>query len=268
VIVYLDPPSGRILDVVDFRTSLFGVLHRFHENLTIPEYDGRSIVGLTGGALLISVLTGVYLWWPRGGGLRRGVRWRRGPGLLSNLHHMIGIWISLPLAVAALSGIYLAFPQQSRALLASIFPTTSVPRSFNAPLLQPTARNIDQVVDAARTALADARPSTIFLPTRQQGVWRVELTMQATHEPAALNIEDGSGAVTRDVAKSGDRIAALIRGIHQGSRGGFLWHVLLTLCGLLPPLFGLSGIVIALRRYGLTGAEAKRAAPGSPEAAE
>src|SRR3954451_15691802 len=38
LIVYHDPATGRALDVVDFRTSLFGFLHRFHENLTIPEY--------------------------------------------------------------------------------------------------------------------------------------------------------------------------------------------------------------------------------------
>ena len=43
--VYLDPPTGRVLDVVEFRNSLIGFLHRFHENLTIPEYSGRAIVG-------------------------------------------------------------------------------------------------------------------------------------------------------------------------------------------------------------------------------
>src|SRR5277367_4632233 len=64
--VYLDPPTGQVLDIVDNRTSWFGLLHRFHENLTIPEYGGRSIVGWTGVAMLTSVLTGIYLWWPRG----------------------------------------------------------------------------------------------------------------------------------------------------------------------------------------------------------
>jgi Uncharacterized iron-regulated membrane protein len=46
--VYLDPPTARALDVVDFRSSLIGWLHRFHENLTIPEYSGRAIVGWAG----------------------------------------------------------------------------------------------------------------------------------------------------------------------------------------------------------------------------
>ena len=32
VTVYLDPPTGKVLDVVGFRASLFGFLHAFHEN--------------------------------------------------------------------------------------------------------------------------------------------------------------------------------------------------------------------------------------------
>ena len=77
VTVYLDPPTGKVLDVVDFRASLFGFLHVFHENLTIPEYSGRQIVGWAGVGMLILSLTGIWLWWPRGGNFLRGLRWQR-----------------------------------------------------------------------------------------------------------------------------------------------------------------------------------------------
>src|SRR4030095_16516118 len=87
--VYLDPPSARVLDVVEFRSSFIGVLHRFHENLTIPEYEGRSIVGWAAVAMLTMALTGIYLWWPRNAPATRGLRWRRGPGAFSNLHHLV-----------------------------------------------------------------------------------------------------------------------------------------------------------------------------------
>ena len=71
--VYLDPPSARVLDVVDFRSSLIGFLHRFHENLTIPEYSGRAIVGWAGVGMLILSLTGIWLWWPRNGAFVPGL---------------------------------------------------------------------------------------------------------------------------------------------------------------------------------------------------
>jgi uncharacterized iron-regulated membrane protein len=74
--VYLDPPTARALDVVDFRSSLIGWLHRFHENLTIPEYSGRAIVGWAGVGMLILSLTGIWLWWPRNGAFLPGLRWR------------------------------------------------------------------------------------------------------------------------------------------------------------------------------------------------
>jgi uncharacterized iron-regulated membrane protein len=94
--VYLDPPTARVLEVVDFRSSLFGFLHRFHENLTIPEYSGRAIVGWAGVGMLILSLSGIWLWWPRGGAFLPGLRWRRAPQTSTNLHHLLGFWISLP----------------------------------------------------------------------------------------------------------------------------------------------------------------------------
>jgi uncharacterized iron-regulated membrane protein len=48
VTVFMDPPTAAILDVMEFRSSFFGFLHVFHENLTIPEYSGRQIVGWAG----------------------------------------------------------------------------------------------------------------------------------------------------------------------------------------------------------------------------
>src|SRR4029079_11881058 len=122
--VYLDPPTARTLDVVDFRSSLIGWLHRFHENLTIPEYSGRAIVGWAGVGMLILSLTGIWLWWPRNGAFVPGLRWGRAAYTTTNLHHLFGFWISIPLAVVAATGIYLGFPQNARLMMSSIAPMT------------------------------------------------------------------------------------------------------------------------------------------------
>src|SRR5262245_63624264 len=72
--IYLDPPTARALEVVDFRSSFVGWLHRFHENLTIPEYSGRAVVGWVGVGMLTLALTGIWLWWPRNGAFLPGLR--------------------------------------------------------------------------------------------------------------------------------------------------------------------------------------------------
>jgi uncharacterized iron-regulated membrane protein len=248
--IYIDPPSGRVLDVVDFRTSLFGLIHRFHENLTIPEYFGRSIVGWVGVGMLTSVLTGLYLWWPRNGPIWRGFRWQRGSSVLSNLHHMVGIWIALPLAAVAFTGIYLGFPQQARGLLSSIAAMNPPQRGgLGAPLLQPTARTIDQALDDAFALVPGAKAAAIFLPNRQQKAWRIELQDRGMDEARTVMVNDVTGAVSRAGHElAGDRIAARIRWIHEGSHAGLLWRVLVFLCGLFPPVLGLTGVIIWLQR--------------------
>src|SRR3546814_6548818 len=60
---------------------------------------GRKIVGWLGVAMMISAFTGIWLWWPMVGRWSKGLRWRRHANLDTNLHHMAGFWISLPLFV-------------------------------------------------------------------------------------------------------------------------------------------------------------------------
>ncbi|MBX9847567.1 MAG: PepSY domain-containing protein [Xanthobacteraceae bacterium] len=243
--VYLDPPSGRVLDVSEFRNSLIGFLHRFHENLTIPEWSGRAIVGWSGVAMLILSLTGIYLWWPRNVGFLRGLRWARGPTLPLNLHHLFGFWISLPLAAVSATGIYLGFPQQGRDLLSQVAPMTPPQRGgFAAPLMQRTELTIDHAVETA----TGARLAAVFVPTQQSGAWRVQLREGQSEHLTTVMVEDRSGNARRVESLSGDRVALWIRWIHEGSHSGVVWQALVFLCGILPTLFTVTGLLIWLRK--------------------
>src|SRR4029077_20260882 len=107
--VYLDPPTGRLLEA-PAGGGLIGWAHDFHESLTLREYSGREIVGCVGIAMLISSLSGIYLWWPRRPLRRNDFTFRRGPVVSRNLHFTCGIYASLVLAMLSFTGIFLAFP--------------------------------------------------------------------------------------------------------------------------------------------------------------
>ena len=247
--VYLDPPTARVLEVVEFRSSFIGVLHRFHENLTIPEYEGRSIVGWVGVAMLTMALTGIYLWWPRNAPATRGLRWRRGPGAFSNLHHLVGFWISIPLAFVSLTGIYLGFPQQGRDLVSTIAPMTPQQRgAFAAPLMRQTHLTIDQALDAALAATPQAQATAIFMPMQQAQAWRVQTRRPEAIDTVTVMVDDRTGAAAVTAPLAGDRIAQWIRWLHEGSHAGVLWPLVVFLCGLCPPVLGVTGIVLWLQR--------------------
>jgi len=246
--VYLDPPTANVLEVEDFRASMFGFLHLFHENLTIPDYSGRAIVGWIGVAMLISSLSGIYLWWPRNGAFRIGLRWRRSDSTNTNLHHLLGFWISIPLAVVSFTGIYLGFPQQSRDLLSTVAPVT--PRAgFGAPARQ-TALNPDQALAHALAQTPDAKPAVLFLATGKQGeapVWRIQVR-DSQGGTKTLLVDDRAGTITPVAVQSGDKISQWIRWIHEGSHSGPVWKLIVLLCGVLPPLFTITGIIMWLQR--------------------
>jgi hypothetical protein len=86
------------------------VLHVLHGSLMVPGV-GRQIVGWVGLFMLVSCLTGMWLWWPVTGSVRRGFRWRRQPGFNANLHHQLGFWVLVPLAMLSFTGVWISFPQ-------------------------------------------------------------------------------------------------------------------------------------------------------------
>jgi uncharacterized iron-regulated membrane protein len=291
--VYLDPPSGRVLDVVNFRSSFFGFLHRFHENLTFPEYSGRAIVGWAGVGMLILSLTGLWLWWPRNGVFRAGLRWRRaGDATISNLHYLLGFWIALPLALVSFTGIYLSFPQTARSTMSAIAPMNpQAGRPITAQLARETQLTPDAALDAARNAKPGWRPSALFLATLQSergerserpeqrgertdrgeraaATWRVQLRDPGSNDITNVIVNDRDGtARSLPDPLAGDRAAQWIRALHEGSRGGPVWQIAVFLTGVFPPIFAFTGIVMWLRRR-RRAAVARRLNPAVMQAAE
>ena len=74
--VYLDPPTARVIEVVSSDAGAYRFIHVLHGSLQLPGV-GRTIVGWIGVAMAISCLTGLWLWWPVSGSVRRGLRWKR-----------------------------------------------------------------------------------------------------------------------------------------------------------------------------------------------
>src|SRR5262245_39042217 len=268
--IYLDPPTARALEVVDFRSSFVGWLHRFHENLTIPEYSGRAVVGWVGVGMLTLALTGIWLWWPRNGAFLPGLRWRRAPQSTTNLHHLLGFWIAIPLAVVSFTGVYLSFPQTARQLMSSIVAMTPQGQRPGFGAIASNARlTPDAALSAALASQPGARPEVIFLPapsantderrrvrgTEPEGkiegardigaVWRVQLRNAGSGEIANVVVDDRSGAVERlPRALAGVRSGQWVRWIHEGSHSGPIWRFVVFLTGVFPVVFVVTGAIM------------------------
>lgn len=104
-IYYVDPTSAQVLGHLPEKGTFSGVVRRLHSLDLLGNYASALIEIAAGWAILL-VLTGLYLWWPRGqkGGFT-ALRGRPGQRLFwRDLHAVTGVWIGLVLLFLAMTG--------------------------------------------------------------------------------------------------------------------------------------------------------------------
>ncbi len=106
-LVAVDPFTGAVLARYPYRAGWYDTLDNIHGTLLLGTLGDRLIEAAASlGVVLIA--TGLYLWWPRGGGLRAALvpnLAARGRGLWRSLHATVGIWSSLLLLAFLVSGL-------------------------------------------------------------------------------------------------------------------------------------------------------------------
>jgi uncharacterized iron-regulated membrane protein len=282
---WIDPASGRIIDVADPRQELRGVIHRIHGNLLMPQnapVNGRLLVGWLGVFMLMSSITGLCIWWPRNNAVLRALRWTRSPSVFSNLHHMVGFWICVPLAALSLSGAWIAFPQTMHALSVPLGGRAEAAapherkdkprgeqrageRGFAPPLARPQL-DATRAVEAARGAddgLDEARLISVTLPTTTaKPAWRIQFR-DGGGDPVNVRVDDASGKArvqegpATDGPGGGDPIAGFMRRLHDGSGFGPVWRTIVALAGLAPTVLGVTGAVFWLTRRKIAASRSK-----------
>lgn len=96
-------PDGRVLGSLDPDTRISAVVSRLHGKLLIGR-AGDWLVELAASWAIVLLVTGLYLWWPRGRGLA-GVVWPRRRALLRDVHAVTGFWVSGLALVLLASGL-------------------------------------------------------------------------------------------------------------------------------------------------------------------
>ena len=247
--VWIDPANGEVLDAGAEDAGLHQLLHDFHASLYILRV-GHLVVGLLGVAMLISSVSGLWLWWPTAGNILRGLRWRRANDSFTNLHHQAGFWICLPLGMLSFTGIWIVFypffavqsvgAQQEKA--------ENLARWFAKPVVA-TSISVDA---ATATALANkpGRLVSIVWPTDFEAKWRVEV--ENSGEITEMSIVDATGETKRvgDLYQESGGSGSLIERMHAGSGMGLPWQIAIFFGGVMPLLLGVTGLVMWWRSRG------------------
>ena len=260
-LVTIDPYTGSVLSRDrEWGTYLVSFIYELHESLLIDEL-GRTLVGFAAIFLLISIGTGLFLWWPRSGRVRQaflpvlgGSRIRRH----YQWHKLTGAYSAIVLTVLAFTGLYLAFPTYVISLVSLFSPVDgsedegsvqSHPVSGVPPL------SAEQAVELVQSLFPDGRITYIGIPHEAADAY--EMTM---HRPGDVRASAGnsmvwldqySGAVLKvrdwQTFTAGDTFVAWLFPLHNGEAFGLIGRWIVFFAGFIPLVL----YVTALRMWWL-----------------
>lgn len=267
----VDQASGQILGQRDQTHSLLPTIYTLHEDLLLKNYWGGELVGIASVALLISCLTGLYLWWPRPGAFWKSLivqahkrTWGR---WAFDLHRVIGFWSCLVLVLMAWTGFYLEFPLGVRWVV-RLFSTVHTRRAPKVEAGLGPGATPDEILEIARQARPGDVPIVLDLPNDENILWRVAMRPSSWHPavggPTQLWIDPWRKTVVDvqsfDTYTMGESYLMLQFPLHNGAIAGEAGRFAVFLSGLALPFLSLSGGLMYYNRWGLERkAAAKRA---------
>jgi uncharacterized iron-regulated membrane protein len=263
-IVYVNPSTGGTLGKPEKSTrEFFQSLRGWHRWIAL-EGDkrpvGKAITGACTLAFVFLVVSGLYIWLPRGFSWQylRPIVWFRG-GLSGkardfNWHNAIGIWCAVPLFFVAISALPISYPWANR--LIYDLTGTEMPKADNtpAPKGEWVRDGIDRVVETAKSQAgwrsisfrlgADFSPVLVTVDRGDGGQPQLRST---------LLIDRASGTVLKEETfesfNTGRRIRSFSRFLHTGESLGLVGQTIAGIASLGGVVLVWTGIALALRRW-------------------
>ena len=247
---FLDPATGALLAERIFGEAWIHTLYSLHSGLILGR-TGIVMAALAGLVLALLPILGLLLWWHRDG---RSLRESLAPvaglsGLrrLRNWHRALGLWATIPLLLASITGAGLAFPETVRDLARPI-------------LGEPVAtRHQGPVTGDLAAAMARAEE---LLPGFRS-VW-IDLPLAGTKDPTSIILRPVDGRLSGPavavlgpalgkqmevtLASPVETLRAWIMGLHNGVAFGLAHRLFVVALGLAPITLAVLGWLAWRRR--------------------
>jgi uncharacterized iron-regulated membrane protein len=256
--VSVDPGTLNVLSVQQTGGGFLRTMFLLHANAMMKPPMGRAVIGWLGVAMMTLAVTGLVIWWPRGGRWRAAFRVRRGARgarLHRDLHGAVGIWTLPVFLVVGFTGIYLGFPRPIGDAVSAVLPARDLRGAAAAIKVAPIAgrmpADIDRVAALALARVPSGALLSIRLPARPDQPYRVAVAppghrrgappVTAFVDPWRLSVVGLQDPAT---FTPGETVIAWQHALHAGAGLGPLWRGAVFVSGLLPSLFGVTGVAL------------------------
>jgi len=250
--VTVDPYSAEVLS----RDRIWGetvvsFVYELHKGLWLGRV-GEVIVGVLACLLVLSIGTGLYLWWPKRGTVRQAFAVQLSRNSFRrqyDLHKLSGVIGAPVLIVLACTGLYLQFPDFVIPAITWFLPAPSEVEVYSTVSPDGRPLSIDRAVTIARDYFPDSELKWIGLPQQAEDVFQIGLRqpgeVRRTSGESIVSVDQFSGAIVsvRDsrTFTSGETVLAWLFPLHNGEAFGFPGRILVFIAGLVLCTLSITG---------------------------
>ncbi|POZ52008.1 PepSY-associated TM helix domain-containing protein [Methylovulum psychrotolerans] len=264
--VYVNPYTAqivgkRLMGASDnlFPSTFIGFVFELHYSLLLKEEFGAVVVGVSAALLIISVLTGLIVWWPLTGRWLQALTVKRKASserLNYDLHKTSGFYTALVMLPVLFSGIYMVLPQNVVPVLEVFSPVTYRYWFRSTPVAGEQAISMDKAVAIVDQRYPKGRPHWIYGAPNiydtytvckdgvdRPGSWLQRICVVVDrYSGKILDIDDPADASVGDVFTHWQWP------LHSGQAFGWAGRILVFVTGLACPVLFITGLIRWLQK--------------------
>ena len=250
LMVAINPYTAEVVNSRFWGEFAMTWIYDLHYNLLLGA-SGKIVMAIVGGLLLVSLLSGLYLWWPAANKWRSALTFKAHTSIqrwVYDSHKLSGVYSLIVMLMLAITGIALEIPQYFNPLIEVFSPLQAAPK----PLSQLTGSvriSLDKAVEAAQQQFPDARLCWIETPHDATGSYRINLRQAG--EPSRrfpktnIWVDQYSAQILAiqnpNQFKAGDSVLSWFHPLHSGEALAMPGRLLVLLTGLLCPMLVVTG---------------------------
>ncbi|SPP63722.1 PepSY-associated TM helix domain-containing protein [Nitrospira lenta] len=265
--IFVDPYRARVTGVRPYGanewvpSSFMDGVFALHYTLFTGE-TGVTLAAIGALLLILSLLTGIVVWWPRTGQWRRAFVIRRPMAsfrFLFDLHKTVSLYLCLVLGAVLLSGVDMNMNGPYVWMVQLFSPATrgpaQAPQSAPGPGLTPIGA--EHAVALAAAAYPEGLLSGVAMPDDETGVYLVSRRqvpgLSAFWSERQVAVDQYSGAIleVRDPTtrrSAGETFLDWQWPLHSGQAFGLAGRLLVCLSGLACPVIYVTGVLMWWRK--------------------
>jgi len=260
-IVYVDPYTGKLQERVDPQAgTFFKTMLKLHQTLLLNNI-GKTILGVSTFIVLVILLSGIILWWPKNINIlknrlkvKTSGSWKR---INHDLHVVLGFYCSFFLLVFLVTSLPWSFKWANEALYSM---TGSKPPTRERIQLAASdgklRLNVEEMLQMAKSELPDAPYWRLTLPEgkRSDPVQVTSPNTRVLHRNGfdQIAIDPYVGKIVKidrhELSPGGWQLRRYMKPVHTGSIGGLPTKILAFVVCLISASFPVTGFVLWMNR--------------------